>query len=110
MKKIMFSAIPIGIFLFLCPLLVWADNTNLNDYAQTGLSITTVATTFVAMACKIAGICLMLSSVIQYWQHRRNPLQVRLSTPVFLLVMGIILFSVPYIVSGPSVPAVNTQY
>lgn len=47
--------------------------------------------------CLIGGIGMILGAFLQYRAHRENPSQVRLSTPVFLLIVGIILIILPYI-------------
>lgn len=47
--------------------------------------------------CLIGGIGMILGAFLQYRAHRENPSQVRLSTPVFLLIVGIILIILPYV-------------
>lgn len=47
--------------------------------------------------CLIGGIGMILGSFLQYRAHRENPSQVRLSTPVFLFVVGVILAILPFI-------------
>ena len=49
------------------------------------------------MACLVIGIGLILASGIQYNQHRNNPLQVRLSQPIYLLIFGLILILIPIV-------------
>ena len=45
----------------------------------------------------VAGIGLLFGSVVQYRAHRENPTQVRLSTPVFLIIAGAALILLPFI-------------
>lgn len=47
--------------------------------------------------CLIGGIGMILGALLQYKAHRENPSQVRLTTPVFLLVVGVILIILPLI-------------
>jgi Ca2+/H+ antiporter len=44
------------------------------------------------------GVGLLIGSVLQYAAYRRNPSQVRLTTPIFLVIMGIILIAIPFVV------------
>lgn len=41
------------------------------------------------------GTAFIFGSVIKYMQYRNNPLAVPISTPVFLLIMGIVLVLLP---------------
>lgn len=43
----------------------------------------------------IVGVGFILGSYIQYQAHRDNPQQVRISTPIFLLVAGLVLVGLP---------------
>ena len=47
--------------------------------------------------CLIGGVGMILGAFLQYKAHRDNPSQVRLGTPIFLLIVGIILIILPYI-------------
>lgn len=47
--------------------------------------------------CYVLGSTLVLGSFIQYKAHRDNPSQVRLSQPIFLLIVGLVLIALPYL-------------
>jgi intracellular multiplication protein IcmD len=47
--------------------------------------------------CLVGGIGMLLGAVLQYKAHRDNPSQVRLTTPIFLLVIGIAMVLLPFI-------------
>ncbi len=43
----------------------------------------------------IVGIALLLSALIQYKQHRDNPMAVPISKPIVLLLLGVIAILLP---------------
>jgi len=47
--------------------------------------------------CFVAGAGFTMSSIVQYFQHRRNKAHVRLHRVFFLLICGLLLLAVPYI-------------
>lgn len=47
--------------------------------------------------CILGGIGMLFGAILQYKAHRENPSQVRLTTPVFLVVVGIVLLILPFI-------------
>ncbi|MBS0358602.1 MAG: hypothetical protein JSS53_04980 [Proteobacteria bacterium] len=49
------------------------------------------------VGCYTIGIALLLSALLQFVQHRRNPMQVRLIQPVTLFLFGLALILVPII-------------
>ncbi len=52
---------------------------------------------FIQGVSLVAGVGLLLGSFIQYRDHKRNPNQVRLSTPVVFFILGLTLVALPYI-------------
>ncbi len=44
----------------------------------------------------IAGIAFLMGAVIQYMDHRKNPIQVTISKPIVYLILGIIFIAIPY--------------
>lgn len=42
-----------------------------------------------------AGVGFVVGAMIQYKAHRDNPSQVRISTPILLLILGLVLLIVP---------------
>ena len=50
---------------------------------------------FVHTACFVIGGSFLFASLIKYFEHRRSPLMVTISTVVFLFVGGVILILLP---------------
>ncbi len=61
---------------------------------------------FIGSGCLLIGASFLFASLIKYFEHRRSPLMVPISTVVFLLIAGIILIGLPflYLVTGYGVP------
>ena len=51
---------------------------------------------FIYTACFVIGGSFVFASIIKYAEHRRNPLAVPIGTPVFLLLAGLALVSLPF--------------
>lgn len=47
--------------------------------------------------CFIAGTGFILGALLQYKYHRENPQQVRISTPIVLLCLGLIIIAIPMV-------------
>lgn len=47
--------------------------------------------------CYVAGTGFLLGGVLQYRYHRENPQQVRISTPIVLVILGLIIIGIPFI-------------
>lgn len=56
-----------------------------------------VVTDFVHSACLLLGGAFVFASIIKYFEHRRSPTMVTLSTVVFLFLAGILLLCLPLI-------------
>lgn len=52
---------------------------------------------FVQTGCFIIGASFIFASLIKYFEHRRSPLMVHISTVVFLLIAGIVLVLLPFL-------------
>jgi hypothetical protein len=52
---------------------------------------------FIYSACFVLGSSFVFASVIKYFEHRRSPLMVPVSTPVCLFLEGAALICVPFI-------------
>lgn len=75
--------------------------------AAKSLGIGTVATNlmdpvsvmadFLHSACVLVGGAFLFASIIKYFEHRRSPTMVPMSTVVFLLIAGLVLISLPLI-------------
>jgi phosphoglycerol transferase MdoB-like AlkP superfamily enzyme len=48
--------------------------------------------------CYVLGILLIAGAGVQYAQFRRNPVQVKFSNVMFLLIIGIVVVCLPFIV------------
>lgn len=70
---------------------------SLGEVAENILGPTAYLTQFIVFGCYILGVGLILGSVVQYRNHRQNPKLVPLTTPVLLLLLGIVLLVLPYI-------------
>lgn len=47
--------------------------------------------------CYVAGTAFFLGALLQYKYHRENRQQVKISTPIVLLAVSVILFALPFI-------------
>lgn len=52
---------------------------------------------FVYSGCIIIGGAFVFASVVKYFEHRRSPLMVPMSTVVFLFVAGVLLLLLPFL-------------
>lgn len=75
---------------------LFAHAATFGSVAEAGIKVADFAGGFLSYVCYIAGVCLWFGALIQYKQHRQNPLQVRLSQPIFYLVLGAVIFAVPF--------------
>jgi hypothetical protein len=44
----------------------------------------------------IAGLAFLMGAVIQYSDHRKNPVQVTISKPIVYLILGIVFLVIPH--------------
>ena len=101
MKKSIFNAV-ITYFCILFPSFV---NTSvaatvggvgsLGDFAGNILDPLCIMTNAFYKICYLIGTALLIASAIQYGGYRRNPLQVRLSQPMALLIFGLAFILLP---------------
>lgn len=54
---------------------------------------------FVQTACLIIGTTFIFAAIIKYFEHKRSPLMVPISTVVFLILAGIALILLPFLSS-----------
>ena len=45
----------------------------------------------------VAGVGFLLGGLLQYKYHRENPQQVRISTPLILIFLGLVILAVPIV-------------
>ncbi len=50
---------------------------------------------FVNAGCIVIGVGFIFASIVKYFEHRRSPLMVPISTVIFLLIAGIVLLAIP---------------
>jgi hypothetical protein len=89
----------VGLGLALLSTLAWADNAmslgSVGDIATTLSTVVMGISKLLFYAIIVCGIAFILGAIIQYKNHRANPQQVRLSTPVIFLIVGIVLVGFP---------------
>lgn len=75
---------------------IYADSlTGFGKVAENLMSPVGLASDFVYSACIIIGVSFVFAGIIKYFEHRRSPLMVPISTVIFLLVAGIVLLLLP---------------
>lgn len=74
-----------------------ADGMSLGDMANWAMGPVNGLGKIFGYICLIGGIGMILGSFLQYRAHRENPSQIRLSTPIFLMVVGLVLIVLPFI-------------
>ncbi len=75
----------------------YADSLSVGDMADWVMGPVNGLGKVLGYICLIGGIGMILGSFLQYKAHRENPSQVRLTTPVFLFVVGVILIILPFV-------------
>ena len=74
--------------------------------AENILSPVSVASGFVSTACIIVGVACLFASVIKYFEHRKSPLYVPISTVIWLVIIGLALVALPfaYLITENGIP------
>jgi len=86
-----------SIFLFFIPLLAFASQgTGMGKVAQNMLEPVGLLNDFVNSASFIFGGSFLFAAVIKYFEHKRSPLMVPISTVVFLVIAGVLLIALPF--------------
>jgi len=75
----------------------YAQDSSLGGLAQNILGPFSAMGKIMMAVCIVGGVGFILGSVVQYKAHRENPTQVRISTPLLLLILGIALVSLPFL-------------
>lgn len=88
-----------GIVLCFLPALVFAaeQRVGFGGVAQNLMEPVGFFSDFILSACLLIGGSFIFASIIKYFEHRRSPLMIPLSTVVFLLIAGIILILLPFL-------------
>jgi membrane-associated HD superfamily phosphohydrolase len=64
--------------------------------AQRLMGPTEIITRLMLVACYILGVLLIIMAVAQYKQHRESPKLVPLTTPIMLVMLGVVCLLIPY--------------
>jgi intracellular multiplication protein IcmD len=70
---------------------------SLGDVSQTALEPLSGIKKIMVAISVIAGIAFLMGAVIQYRDHRKNPIQVTISKPIVYFILGVIFIAIPYI-------------
>lgn len=107
-KQILKYLMCLGIGLMSTALL--ADSKSFGDLANAAFTPTEIITKLMLVACYIIGAMLIFAALAQYKIHRQNPKFVPLTTPILLLILGIVCVLIPYTskIWGESYSAVDT--
>lgn len=83
-----------ALLLLLVPFSLLASS--IGDAADSLMTPVAIMTKLALLACYIIGIALLLASIAQYKIHRQSPKLVPLTTPITLLVLGLVAIGIPY--------------
>lgn len=94
--KILFSGV--SFFILLSAICGVASATTIgNIAANVNQSFSDIGTLFMAIAY-IAGVTCMITSLFKFKQHKDNPTQIPISSPLAMLGMGLFLIFLPFLV------------
>lgn len=83
-------------FLCLLPTLGLAEApVGFGGVANSMMTPVSILADFVHTACLLIGMGFLFASIVKYFEHRRSPLMVPISTVVFLLIAGALLICLP---------------
>ena len=97
MKFISYIAVSITSFLMSQAHAVNQRPTGIGGVARNLMDPVTVFSDFVYTGCIVIGGSFVFASIIKYFEHRRSPLMVPMSTVVFLLIAGGLLLALPFL-------------
>lgn len=86
---------PLAIVLLL-PMSTFAGG-SIGDVATNLMGPTSVVTKVVEIGCYVIGLAFVMMSIAQFKIHRQSPKLVPLSTPITLLILGVIALFIPYL-------------
>lgn len=99
-KKIMIILWPL---LLVFSTIALADDTSgnqlvgLGGVAQNMMAPVSMLAGLVHGACFVIGGCFLFTAIVKYFEHRRSPMLVPMSTVVFLFIAGILLILLPFL-------------
>lgn len=73
------------------------DSTSIGDIGQNLFGAEMEIHDFIQAVCVTSGIALILGALLQLKKHRQNPIETRLSTVIFNLVIGLLLIALAFI-------------
>ncbi|MCD6045061.1 MAG: icmD [Gammaproteobacteria bacterium] len=69
---------------------------SLGDVSHAALGPLTGVQKMLIAISMIAGIAFLMGAVMQYMDHRKNPIQVTLSKPIIYFILGVVFIIIPY--------------
>ncbi len=95
-----------GLIFFLSQSVLATNNLSFGVVAQNMTEPMEVVSAFVSVGCLVVGVSCLFACIVKYFEHRRNPLYVSLSTVVWLLIIGLLLLILPfaYIITENGIP------
>ena len=87
-------------FLIVCllPVLFFgAEAATLGDISNNLMGPVTGLARVMHAVCYVAGVGFFIGGLLQYKYHRENPQQVRLSTPIVLVLLGVVFLMIPLV-------------
>ena len=90
--------------LLLSQVLFAANEPTIASIAEKLISGISVLTRFMMVVCMAVGVGFVIVSITTYKAHRANPKFVPLDRPVMYLVLGVVIFAVPFLgnIFGPT--------
>jgi hypothetical protein len=70
---------------------------SLGELASNVFGIGMDVRSIIRFICIVAGVSLMLGSLLQYKKYRQNPVEMRLSTVMFTFIIGVCLILLSFI-------------
>jgi hypothetical protein len=55
-----------------------------------------VVSGFVSVGCLLVGVSCLFAAIVKYFEHRKSPLAVPMSTVVWLVIIGLVLLILPF--------------
>lgn len=84
-----------------------ANAVTLGEVSTNLMGPTEILTKIMILGCYVVGIALLIMAIAQYKQHKHSPKLVPLTTPIILIILGLIAIGLPTFtnVFGPSFSA-----
>lgn len=78
------------------PATLFANSDSVGDVAESLMGPAEIVTKLLLLTCYIVGFALIMVALTQYKIHRESPKLVPLTTPITLLILGLITVLIPY--------------